>query len=204
MRNRPDEALRQAALGLEFDPLSVYTNFSFAYSLMFAGEYDRARAQAVSTLEAFPDCLHAWYVVGWAELGRGCHAAAVVAFEKAVALSPDIFSLAYLAHALGRAGQTTEARAILEKLVARRASEYVAEFVYVVVYSGLGERDAAFTALEKCYAERDSRLFWLQVVPCFDPLRGDPRFDDLARRLGLPAAPTSKCPPQKKGRRARR
>ena len=192
MRDRREEALREAALGLELDPLSVNTNFSFAYSLVFAGEYDRAYAQAVSTLEAFPDCLHAWYVRGWAELGRGRYAAAVAAFEKAAALSSDAISLAYLAHALGRAGQASRARAILKKLLARRAGEYIAEFVFFLVYSGLGDRDAAFKCLEKCYAERDGRLFWLQVVPCFEPLRDDPRFADLARRLGLPPQPTAK------------
>jgi adenylate cyclase len=192
MRNRRDEALREAALGIEFDPLSVNTNFTFAYKLLFAGEYDRALAQAVGTLETFPDCLHAWYVRGWAELGRGSPAAAVAAFEKAARLSPDAFSLAYLAHALGRSGQRSQAHAILDDLMARRASEYVAEFIFVLVYSGLGEIDAAFESIEKCYAERDSRLFWLQVVPCFEPLRGDRRYDDLARRLQLPPETTAK------------
>jgi hypothetical protein len=101
-------------------------------------------------------------------------------------LSPDAFSLGYLAHALGRSGDTSQARALLNHLLGRRASEYVAEFIFVLVYSGLGEIDAAFESIEKCYAERDSRLFWLQVVPCFEPLRSDPRYDDLARRLQLP------------------
>jgi tetratricopeptide (TPR) repeat protein len=186
MRKKREEALREAALALEFDPLSVNTNFTFAYKLLFAGEYERAFAQAVSTLETFPDCLHAWYVRGWAELGRGHPAAAAAAFEKAVLVSPDAFSVAYLAHALGRSGQTNRARAMLDDLLARRASDYVAEFVFVLVYSGLGEIDAAFDSMEKCYAERDSRLFWLQVVPCFHPLRSDRRYDDLVRRLQLP------------------
>ena len=192
MRNRCEEALREAALAIEFDPLSVNTNFSFAYKLLFAGELDRALAQAVSTLETFPDSLHAWYVRGWAELGRGNPAAAVAAFEKALVLSPDAFSCAYLAHALGRSGRRSQARAMLDDLMARRTSEDVPEFIFVLVYSGLGEIDAAFESIEKCYAERDSRLFWLQVVPCFEPLRSDPRYDDLARRLQLPPRTTAK------------
>ncbi len=186
MRERREEALREAALGLELDPLSVYTNFSLAYILMFAGDYDRACDQADSTLELFPACLHAWYARGWAELGRGRAAAAVAAFEKALELSPDAFSLAYLAHALGRSGKTSRARAILKKLVAQRKSEDIAEFVFSLVYTGLGEPDAAFESLEKCYAERDCRLFWLRAVPYPAELRADPRFHDLTRRLGLP------------------
>jgi adenylate cyclase len=192
MRDEREEALREAALGLELDPMSVNTNFIFAYKLLFAREYDRACAQAVSTLEMFPDCLHAWYVRGWAELGHSHYAAAVGAFEKAVALSPDVFSLAYFAHALGRSGKIEQARSLLEELLARRASEDISELVFFIIYSGLGDLDVTFESAEKCYAERDSRLFWLQVVPCFHPLHGDPRFDDLARRLGLPPQ-TQEC-----------
>jgi len=185
-RNQREEGVREATLALELDPLSVSTNFHFAYMLLFAGEYERARAQTVSTLERSPDCLHAWYARGFAEIGLRQYGAAVTSFEKAVALSADPFSLAYLGHALGRAGQTDRARAILNDLRARRAGEDLAEFIFALVYIGLAECDAAFESLEKCYAERDGRLFWLQVVPCFHPLRGDPRFADLARRVGLP------------------
>ncbi len=185
-RNQREEGVREATLALELDPLSVSTNFQFAYMLLFAGEYERARAHTVSILERSPDCLHAWYARGFAEIGLREYGAAVTSFEKAVALSADPFSLAYLSHALGRAGQTDQARAILNDLRARRASEDLEEVIFALAYMGLGERDAAFASLEKSYAERDGRLFWLQVVPCFDCLRGDSRFEDLARRLGLP------------------
>lgn len=186
MRNQREEAVHEAEIALELDPLSVNTNFTFAYKLVFAGQYDRAAAQALSTLEIYPDCLHAWYALGWAEVGRARYAAAVAAFEKAVALSPDVFCLAYFAHALGRFGNIEQAGSILKELLARRASEDIAEVVFFIIYSGLGDLDTAFESAERCFAERDSRLFWLQVVPCFEPLRGDARFDDLARRLGLP------------------
>jgi TolB-like protein len=185
-RNRREEGIREATLALELDPLSVSTNFQFAYMLLFGGGYERARAQTVSILERSPDCLHAWYARGFAEIGLHEYGAAVTSFEKAVALSPDPFSLAYLAQALARVGQTAEARAILNDLLALRTNEQVSEFVFFIIYSGLGELDVAFESADKCCAERDSRLFWLQVVPCFDPLRGDPRFNTLARRLGLP------------------
>ena len=187
-RDRREEGIREATLALELDPLSVSTNFQFAYMLLFAGEYERARTHAVSTLETSPDCLHAWYARGWAETGLHEYGAAVASFEKAAALSRDPFSLAYLGHALGRVGQISEARVILDELRGRRAGEDLAEFIFALVFAGLGEHDATFAALEKCYAERDGRLFWMQVVPCFYPLRSDARFADLARRLGLPQA----------------
>jgi TolB-like protein len=185
-RDRREEGMREATLALELDPLSLSTNFQFAYMLLFAGEFERARAQTVSMLERSPDCLHAWYARGFAEIGLHEYDAAVTSFAKAVALSPDPFSLAYLGHALGRAGRTAEARAIVDDLRARRGHERVDEFVFFIVHSGLGNPDAAFDAAETCYAERDGRLFWLQAVPCFQPLRGDPRFNDLVRRLRLP------------------
>lgn len=186
-RNRREEGLHEATLALELDPSSVTSNFQFAYMLLFAGQYERARAHSVSTLESSPDCLHAWYARGWAEIGLHQYGEAVRSFEKAVALSPDPFSLAYLGHALGRAGQTEGARAIVGDLRARRANEQIDEFVFLIVHGGLGDLDAAFASAETCYADRDGRLFWLQVVPCFHPLHDDPRFNTLARRLGLPA-----------------
>jgi len=55
----------------------------------------------------------------------------------------------------------------------------------IAAYAGIGENDRAFEWLERAYNERDGIVYWLKAAPVFDPLRGDPRFDDLARRLEL-------------------
>ncbi len=54
------------------------------------------------------------------------------------------------------------------------------------VYAALGEADAAFEWLEKAYERRQLTVTWIRVDPFFDPLRSDPRFEDLVRRIGFP------------------
>jgi hypothetical protein len=62
----------------------------------------------------------------------------------------------------------------------------VSAFSFAVIYLGLGEKDQAFAWLEKAYEERSFLLAYLKVDPIWDPLRSDPRFADLVRRIGLP------------------
>ena len=54
------------------------------------------------------------------------------------------------------------------------------------IYASLGDVDGALKWLEKSYEEREAMLWWLNVVPLFDPLRSDPRFSELLRKMGLP------------------
>jgi tetratricopeptide (TPR) repeat protein len=187
IRRDRSRALEEVRLALELDPLSLPTNFCVAWFLLFAGEHERAAEQARKTLELYPDAHHAYYVLGWVHTAGGRHAEALAAFEMAAAISRDVISLAYLGHAQGRAGQRNAAQALLAELLDKRAREHVPEFALALVHTGLGDLDRAFESFERCYEERDSRLFWLPFVPCFDPLRSDPRYDNLLRRLGLPA-----------------
>jgi len=182
-----DSGLVHARLALEIDPLSLNTNLGFGWWLLYAGEHEQAIEQARKTLELYPDALHARPILGWALAARGRYEEAVVAFEGAMAISRDALSLASLGHAYGRSGQRQAAEAVLAELLDRRAREHVPEFALATVHAGLGDLERAFQSLEKCYAERDGRLFWLPVDPCFDPLRSDPRYHDLLRRVGLTA-----------------
>ena len=61
-------------------------------------------------------------------------------------------------------------------------------FAFIWAYAGLDDKEQAFAWLEKAYEERRQRMVWLNVDAFLDPLRSDPRFDDLVRRVGLPSA----------------
>lgn len=178
-------AIEAGRLALDLDPLSVNTNFSLAYILVFAGEYEQAIDQATKTLELHPDSHQAQQALGWAYAGLLDYGGAERAFQKAVKLSRDVHSVAALAHAQARSGQKIPAEALLGELLEKSAREYVPEVCFVIIYAGLGDRDRAFERLEKCYEEGDPHLFWLPVMPAFHPLRDDPRFDDLLRRMRL-------------------
>jgi TolB-like protein len=181
------KAYAEARIGLELDPLSIISNFSAAWTFLFVGDYDLALDQAWKTLDLYPDCLPAWHIIGIAHLAKGQHEDSVKALRKAYEVSKDSMSLSYLLAALAQAGMQDEAGDLLKKLQAHSEREYVPAMAFCIAYMGLDDMDKAFDWLDKCFAERDSRLFWLLVVPLFLPLRSDPRFEPLLRRLGLKA-----------------
>jgi pentatricopeptide repeat protein len=90
-----------------------------------------------------------------------------------------------LIRAYAHAGRRTEALLLLEELKRRQQAGYVPAAAFVNAYLGLGDNEQAFAWLERAYKEQSAILQWLKVHPYFDPLRGDPRFADLMRRVGL-------------------
>ncbi len=114
-------------------------------------------------------------------------AKAVDQFQKAVDLSGGApAALAMLGHAQALAGQAKEARAGLKELKKLSAQHYVPPVRVGLIHAALEEKQQAFEWLEKAYRERSHWLLFLNVDPIFDPLRSDPRFRDLLRRVGLP------------------
>jgi len=108
---------------------------------------------------------------------------AVAAFKKALELGGGSPVEANLAHAHAVSGQTREARKIVNDLENRAKRTYISSFDIAVVYAGLGDRDQAFAWLEKAYDERARPMLGLKVSPRLDPLRSDPRFTILMRRM---------------------
>ena len=106
-------------------------------------------------------------------------------------LNDDPENLAYLGQAYARAGRRDEAQKILARLTEEAKSRYVSAYSFAVLFLALGEKDRAFYWLEHAYAHRDmislgEPLDYIMVNPMVNPLRSDPRFKDLVRRMGLP------------------
>jgi TolB-like protein/Flp pilus assembly protein TadD len=179
-------AVREIRLALDLDPLSQYVNGNVAWVYLFVKDYERAIEQARKTLELFPGSLQAYWIIGLAEICRTRYAEAIAVLEQALAISRDAFSIAYLGSAHARAGNLDVARTMLRDLLAMSEREAVPPRCFVVLYGELGERDRAFEWMEKAYEARDSGLFFLRVIPLYDPLRSDPRFDEILRRIGIP------------------
>jgi hypothetical protein len=113
---------------------------------------------------------------------------AIAEGEKGMVLSGGSpLMLAALAHSYGTANQTRDALVILESLTKLAKQKYVAPYFFAGVYVGTGENDDALEYLEKAYTERSHWLIYLHIDPSMDSLRDDPRFQDLLRRVGLPA-----------------
>jgi tetratricopeptide (TPR) repeat protein len=184
---RFDEAVREAGRALELDPLSTAEIATLGEVLYMARRFDDAAAQHRKALEMDPNFGFGYWGLGRALTGKGKYDEAIAAFQRSIPLSGDSpDEPAELARAYALAGRRGEALTILDDLKRRSERRYVAPSVIAAIYGALGDRDRAFAWLDKGLAERDFILVLLKVEPMFDPLRSDPRFDDLLRRVGLP------------------
>src|SRR5437660_8470888 len=114
------------------------------------------------------------------------YAEAITDMKKAKTFSGDDPGvITELAFAEAMAGQKAEAQKALNILKERSAHEYIDPALIALIYISLGEKDLAFTWLDKAYEARSSWMTWLEVEPKFDSLRSDRRFTDLMRRVGM-------------------
>jgi adenylate cyclase len=185
--SRHEQALAESEQARKLDPLSLIISAGTGKILFEAGRNDLAIEQLRKTLEIDPSFAHAHSYLGKAYLRKQMFAEALVELQEAATLSGRIADyLGGLGHAYARAGRASEARKVLDELKERSKGKYVSWRDIAVIYAGLEEKDQAFACLEKAYNLRDSGIVFMKVDPLFDPLRSDPRFQGLLRRIGLP------------------
>ena len=154
---------------------------------IWARRFVEAIEQFRKTIDMDPNFPLAHSSLGRAYVAKGMYREAIAEYEKYSALTGGSSrALAALGNARARLGDRREALRVLEQLRAISKERYVPSHHFADVYIGLGDNDQAFAWLEKAYEERSSYLTYLKVDPAFDPLRSDPRFADLVRRVGLP------------------
>jgi tetratricopeptide (TPR) repeat protein len=184
-QGRTEEAVTTCRRARELDPLAT-SGSDLAWMLFYARRYDNAVQELRSVLAVTPDDAFALWILGFALIANHHSQEAVLELEKGVAASdrsPAIVGL--LAHAYAQVGRRADALRLLEELKRRKQTGYVPAAAFVKAYLGLGEYDRAFFWLEEAYKEQSNLLQFLKVHPIFDPIRGDPRFADLVRRVGL-------------------
>ena len=93
----------------------------------------------------------------------------------------------WLGWTYGRAGQAAKAREVLRRLEERSKTRFVSPILLAEVYAGLGDRDHAFAELERAFALRDPRLPNIGFSPTLEPIRDDPRYREMLKRLKLDA-----------------
>ncbi len=186
-RGRAEESLAETKRALEFDPLSLIVNVHLGWHYTFAGQYDQAIEQLQKTLEMDPGYYSAYLRLGQAYAYKGDYPQAIATLQKAGSLSGDSTEAAMmLAAAYGLAGQRADALGIVNELQKISQGTYVSSFSVAAIYAGLGDKNRALAWLEKAYEERASGLVEVKADPIFDPLRSDPRFQDLLRRMNFP------------------
>ena len=186
---RFDEATREIQLAQESDPLSPAIQASLGLVHYFAGRLVEAAAALKKTLETDGGFAMAHFFLGQTYLRMERADDALAAIGNASRLSPASAEFrAGLGNACALAGQADRARRILEDLKQRRSERYVSAALIAEIHAGLGETDEALSWLAEAERERSSELCWIGVRPAFSRLRTHPRFVELVRTIGLPAA----------------
>jgi TolB-like protein/DNA-binding winged helix-turn-helix (wHTH) protein/Flp pilus assembly protein TadD len=183
---RHEEALAEARRARELSPLSLVINTELGTALVRAGRYDEAIERLQKTLEINPKFARAYATLAAAYEGQGDRPRAVAVLEKAVSLSGG-GPHPWLGYAYGVTGRRPEALEILARLEKLSREHYVSPQDFAVIHLGLGDKDQAMAWLEKAYEERAFEVLGFSGA-LFDRLRDDPRFQDLRRRMRLPAA----------------
>ncbi len=184
---RHGDAIRELTKAQELDPLSLIIGVQVGAVHYVAGDFEQAEARLRKTLELGPEFAFAHQMLAKTLFLQGRFSEAITEARETVRFSNnDPFYAAYLSYMCAKGGQPEEARKILDELSARSTEEYVAPTHFALVHAGLDERDRMFEWLERAYQGRDVLLLRMLTDPLLAPLRSDPRFADLVRRVGLP------------------
>jgi serine/threonine protein kinase/TolB-like protein/Flp pilus assembly protein TadD len=180
---RLTEALAEIRRAEELDPLTSLKGIEAAVSL-YARRYDEAIPAFQNVIKLQPDGSQAHLFLGYAYEAKGMYAEAINEYQRTISLAGETTSyLIYLGHAYAMSGKRDDALAILNKL--KTTKEHVSPAELAILYAGLGDKEVAFQSLERAYSAHDPQMQYLKVLPHYDPLRSDPRFTDLMRRVGL-------------------
>jgi TolB-like protein/Flp pilus assembly protein TadD len=184
---RFDEATAEVKRAIELDPLSLVINTDLGTTYYRARRYDEAIEQLRKTLEMDPAFYYARWNLGSALAAKGDLDAAIGEYQQARALSDNPLMLGLLGHAYGLSGNKTEAMKIVDQLSALSKQRYVSAYSFALVYLGVGDKEEALRWLEKSYQDRaGDALRYVRVEPLLDPLRGNPRFEELVAKIFAP------------------
>jgi TolB-like protein/DNA-binding winged helix-turn-helix (wHTH) protein/Tfp pilus assembly protein PilF len=186
VRGRFEESFREIAIARQLDPISLTIRDAEGEWLYLARRYDDAIGKFDRTLEIEPNFVPARVDRGLSYEQKGKWREALADMETARRLDDTPYNAAMLGEAYALSGDKSRARQILAELQDRAKREEVSALYPAIVYAGLGEKDAAFAGLEEAFQERPTYLLGLKTAALYDPLRSDPRFDDLLKRLALP------------------
>jgi eukaryotic-like serine/threonine-protein kinase len=179
-----DQAISEIKRARELDPLSPGVNATVGYILFNARQYDQAIEGLKNTLGLDGEYPYTYLFLGFTYAAKEMYPEAIAAYKQAIELGLDTPSTQiFLGSACARAGKRDQAQAILKRL--QTSKEDVSPGQLAILHTALGDRQLAFTALEKAYKEHDLQLQYLGSDPAFDPLRSDPQFQNLLRRIGL-------------------
>jgi len=183
---RGKEAVAEIQEALQLDPVSCWIGAIAGAVLWELGHEEEGKQQLQKAIELEPNFYYPRSVLSTIHCHEGKFADAVAEAQEGVRLSAGLpLAGGWLAYALAKAGRQSEALAILDQLEELSRQRYVPAAARVWAFLGLGDHDRAIEWLENARRQRDPWLVHVGVLRAFAPLRPDPRFQDLLRRLNL-------------------
>jgi len=179
-QGRHEEAFAEIRRALEIDPLALPINWFYGHALFHARKYDESIAQLKKTLELDANFPGTHNHLARVYQAKGNYTESVEEYAKYQELVGEQRNAALVRESFAKGGWQGFVRAMVER-------PDLSPYLRAHFYAALGEKDKAFAELNKAYENRDGFVvMYLKVDPRLDPLRSDPRFQDLLRRVGFP------------------
>jgi len=185
---KADAVVAELERAVALEPLSMINNSVLVGAYIYAHKNDKALIQARSTFDLDPTFPLARHWLGFALIANGKYDDAISVGRQVAPDSPfGWMSVVVVAHAYAKQGKRTEAEQQISLLRDLGKTRYVRPYYLASIYAALGDKDKAFAELERSFLERDCYLGRISVDPFMDPLRDDPRFKSLLKRMNLSA-----------------
>jgi len=181
---RHDEAIKEIMQARDLDPLSPRINANVGYILYLGRKCDQAIEELKKSVELFPEHAINYAHIGQAYALAGRYKEAISAFNHCLELEGAMY-ICWPAYCYALSGHRDEAQKRLKTIIENSKKGLVSFTTIARVYVGLGDKEQAFIWLDKAFLENDATLINLKVDPTFDPLRSDPRFTALLRKIGF-------------------
>jgi TolB-like protein len=185
---RFDEGIRMVQLGVEAAPASVVLSDDLVQAFYLAHRFDDGLRQAQKSLDMDPNHYGIFVILAQLYEAKGIHDAAIEQCRKGIGLvGRTSVILSFLGHAYAESGRRDEAIKIINELNERSRNEYISPYDVAIIYVGLRDKEKAFEQLNRAYDDRAGWIININVDPIFDPIRSDPRFVELVKRMKFPS-----------------
>ncbi len=182
-----NQSLVESQKALKLEPGDFIINIHLGWHYLFTRDSKLALKQFDQTRAMYPDNPLSHRYLGLVHEQLGDFDRAIAEFKRAAELSPtNSIMLGGLGHVLAMAGRRSEAQKLLDELTALSKEKYVSPYYLALIHAGLDEQDEAFVWLDRAFAEKCDALIYLRQDPWLDNLRGDKRFEELVKNVGLP------------------
>ena len=184
---RREEAIAEIKRGLDLEPLDINMGVTLAWAYLITGQKDNAMEQARKTYDLDPNHPLGRWILAQIDSETGNYNEAIAIAEQWLRADPiNQFALREAGIAYAKAGRRDKAEEMIRKYREIAKTQYVPSCRIAAIYGALGEKDKAFEELNKAFEMRDWELFRMNADIYWTPLRDDPRFAALVKRLNLP------------------